>query len=76
MWQGYLTDEFKNYCKNVGIEIKQVHTSGHATVEDLKVFAGALKPRILIPIHTFHGNKYKELFSNVKPLEDKEMLEI
>jgi ribonuclease J len=76
MWEGYLTEEFKNYCKNAGIEIKQVHTSGHATVEDLKAFARALKPRMLIPIHTFHGNKYKELFSNVKPLDDKEMLEI
>jgi len=39
MWEGYLTGEFKNYCKNVGIKIKQVHTSGHATVEDLKAFA-------------------------------------
>lgn len=76
MWEGYLTDEYKNRCKDIGIEIKQIHTSGHATVEDMKAFAGALKARMLIPIHTFHANKYKELFSNVKLLEDKEMLEI
>jgi ribonuclease J len=76
MWDGYLTEEIKAFCEYKGLVIEHVHTSGHATVEDLKAFARALKPRMLIPIHTFHGNKYKELFSNVKPLDDKEMLEI
>lgn len=76
MWEGYLTEEFKNHCKNIGIEIKQIHTSGHATAEDLKAFAGALKPRMLIPIHTFYADKYEELFDNVKLLEDREILEI
>ncbi len=72
MWEGYLNDEFKQYCANKGLEIEQVHTSGHATIEDLKAFAGALKPNVLIPIHTFGARHYPSLFKNVKILKDKE----
>ena len=76
MWEGYLTDEFKNRCKNIGIEIKQVHTSGHATVDDLQVFAKALKPKVLIPIHTFETKEYPKLFKNVIILRDGEALDL
>jgi len=72
MWQGYLTDRFKQYCMDKGIEIEQVHTSGHATIENLKAFAEALNPKVLIPIHTFEASKYPGLFNNVKILKDKE----
>ncbi|MCQ9205747.1 MAG: MBL fold metallo-hydrolase [Omnitrophica bacterium] len=72
MWEGYLTDRFQQYCVDKGIEIEQVHTSGHATVEDLKAFAEALNPKILIPIHTFEASKYPKLFNNVKILKDEE----
>ena len=72
MWEGYLTDKFKQYCVSKGIEVEQVHTSGHAIIEDLKAFAEALNSKVLIPIHTFEASKYPELFNNVKILKDKE----
>lgn len=72
MWEGYLTDKFMDYCSQNGINIKQIHTSGHATTEDLKRFANVLKPKTLIPIHTFKGQKYPALFKNVKILKDNE----
>lgn len=72
MWEGYLTEEFRNYCKQKGIVIESVHTSGHATVRDLRAFSDALKPKILIPIHTFEANKYPNLFEKVKLLTDRE----
>jgi len=72
MWEGYLDDRFKQYCADKEIEIEQIHTSGHATVEDLKTFAKALNPKVLIPIHTFEASKYPELFNNVKILKDAE----
>ena len=72
MWEGYLTEKFKDYCKQKGIEIESVHTSGHATIEDLKAFAKALNPKTLIPIHTFEREKYPSLFENVKILSDGE----
>ena len=73
MWGGYLNDRFRDFCANKGLVIEQVHTSGHATVEDLKAFAEALNPKILIPIHTFEASCYPTLFRNVKILEDKEV---
>jgi len=72
MWEGYLTDEFKEYCAKTGLIIEQVHSSGHAKPEDLKSFASALNPKVLIPIHTFYADKYKELFDRVKVLKDNE----
>jgi ribonuclease J len=74
MWEGYLTEKFKDYCKQKGIEIESVHTSGHATIEDLRAFAKALNPKMLVPIHTFASEKYQDLFENVKMLDDKETL--
>lgn len=73
MWEGYLTDSFKNVCTEKGIEIKKIHTSGHAIIGDLQAFDEALKPRVLIPIHTFEAKKFPELFKNVKILEDGEV---
>jgi len=74
MWDGYLTEEFRKFCKSKGLKLEYIHTSGHAATEDLKTFASALKPKNLIPIHTFEGAKYLDLFKNVKILKDKEEL--
>lgn len=76
MWEGYLTDKFKNYCNEREIAIEQVHTSGHAELEDLKKFASALNSKKLIPIHTFDKEEYPELFKNVQIMEDEEVLEL
>ena len=76
MWEGYLTDKFKDYCNEQEIAIEQVHTSGHAELEDLKKFASALNSKKLIPIHTFDKEEYPELFKNVQILEDEEALEL
>lgn len=76
MWEGYLTKEFREFCKNKGLVIEYIHTSGHAAPDDLKIFAKAMKPKMLVPIHTFHADKYQELFDNVRLLEDGEMLEV
>lgn len=76
MWEGYLTEEFKNWIAQKGLEIESVHTSGHATLRDLKAFANALKPRILIPIHTFEPGQYPALFRNVRVMKDGEALDL
>jgi len=76
MWDGYLTEEFKDFCNEKGLQLESVHTSGHAELEDLKKFASALNPKKLIPIHTFERGKYPELFDNVQILEDGEALEL
>ncbi len=76
MWEGYLTEEFKNWIAQKGLAIESVHTSGHATLQDLKAFANALKPRTLIPIHTFEPRQYPALFRNVRVMKDGEALDL
>lgn len=73
MWESYLTDRFKEYCAINGMIIEHVHSSGHANIHDLKSFANAFNPRVLIPIHTFYPDKYIDLFSRVKILKDNEL---
>lgn len=76
LWEGYLTDKFTDFCAKNGLIIEKVHTSGHATVKDLKAFANALRPKMLIPIHTLGAATYDKLFKNVTILKDGESLEL
>lgn len=76
MWDGYLSETFRAFCKDKGLTIEYIHTSGHAKPGDLKTFASAMNPKMLIPIHTFEPNSYSNLFKNVKILSDGEVLGI
>lgn len=76
MWEGYITEGLREFCKERGLVVKQVHTSGHATIDDLKRFSQALKPKTLVPIHTFNPECYSELFDNVMMVEDGQQFEI
>jgi hypothetical protein len=39
-----------------------IHTSGHASIGDLKRLANAIAPKALVPIHTFEGGKFAIFF--------------
>ncbi len=75
MWDGYLSEEFKLFCKGKGFAIEYIHTSGHAKLDDLKTFASAINPRTLVPIHTFEAEGYPSIFKNVKVLKDREIFD-
>ncbi len=68
-WTGYLKQgayaSTESWLKRHGIEMRHIHTSGHASPKDLKQFAEALAPRALVPIHSFAPDRYKALFANV-----------
>jgi len=73
-WLGYLRYSNKDYFgavamaryqKDPQVDFVYAHTSGHATVEDLQKFAGALKPKLLVPVHTEDGEVFRRNFSNV-----------
>ena len=73
MWHGYLErSDLIQFLKAYEVPIKEIHTSGHAYVSQLKGLADALKPRFIIPMHTFYPEKYADLFSNVIQLKDGE----
>ena len=59
MWEGYLP-ELKPFWDKYNISIIEVHSSGHAYIEELQQFVKAIKPRYIIPNHTFYPEKYYE----------------
>lgn len=86
-WLGYLksADNGNRYIDAIssfqrgeirGVVFTYAHTSGHATVQDLQRFATAIKPKILVPIHTEFGHRYSEFFDNAIQFEDGKTYEI
>lgn len=45
-----------------GISLAHAHTSGHASIPDLKRLAAAIAPRQLVPVHTFMPERFPALF--------------
>ncbi|MCE1227724.1 MAG: MBL fold metallo-hydrolase [Geobacteraceae bacterium] len=85
-WQGYLENSADKHSNNraesflrsikdgkvAGAAFTYAHTSGHATLNDLKRFTFAINPKRLIPIHTEHAHQYSNHFKNVVELSDSE----
>ena len=78
-WLGYLdgkhadyygSDQIAAYRSDPAVNFVYAHTSGHAPVEDLKKLATALKPRMMVPIHTEHAERFQDHFDNVTTLID------
>jgi ribonuclease J len=61
---------FLEWLERSDIFMTHIHTSGHASVSDLKRFAEGLNPRVLVPIHTFHPENYHSIFPRVETKED------
>jgi len=77
MWHGYLErSDLGQFLETHDIPIKEIHTSGHAYVNQLKRLADALKPHYIIPVHTFYPEKYSDIFPNVIQLKDGEIMDL
>ncbi len=76
MWPGYLRDEsgsaLQTWASERGIPLSHHHASGHAFVPDLRRFVDALAPERVVPIHSFVGDRYGELFPRVDRRHDGE----
>lgn len=71
MWHGYLErTDLAQFLESHDIKLTEIHTSGHAYVEDLKKLACAMNPRYLVPIHTFYPEQYGRIYENILKLED------
>lgn len=79
-WDGYLKEgagaKLAAELAEKGVPLEVIHTSGHADIVDLKRLAQSVAPRRLVPIHTFEGNRFAELFSNVVRRRDGEWWEV
>ncbi|MDO9155019.1 MAG: MBL fold metallo-hydrolase [Paludibacter sp.] len=81
MWEGYLqksdTQKFLGYLTNRNFTIHKIHTSGHADTETLKRMVEAIKPKNIVPIHTFSKSEYSGIFSTpIVDINDGETISI
>lgn len=75
-WEGYWERDsyraLQDWLEGHNIPRKHIHTSGHASPADLKIFVEAIAPKKVIPIHSFNPERYHQLFSNVEQHYDGE----
>lgn len=82
-WEGYLKEEHKSYSADYinkiraedWVDFQYIHTSGHATTDDLLRFAKAFNAKKIVPIHTSNPEDYVQEFvthgiTNVEIWED------
>ena len=80
MWSGYLEtpeyEDVRRLFESAGAAFAKIHTSGHASRDDLEAFARRIAPRHLVPIHSFTWDEHVDRFSNVRRLRDGERFTI
>jgi ribonuclease J len=75
MWHGYLErGNLPEFLTKHGMELLEIHTSGHAILQHLGDIVEAIKPRFILPIHTFYPEIFNEMFSNVMTINDRQEL--
>ena len=68
--------KFIEFTKSKKMKFHFLHTSGHAKIEILKKVVDMLKPKEIIPIHTFYPDKYEIFGADVHQLLDGETHEV
>lgn len=67
LWDGYKnrdrTRQFLDDVQSMRVSIETLHTSGHADLQALQRMSATLKPKRIIPIHTFYPDQYQNLFA-------------
>ena len=82
MWEGYKkegrTKKFLDYLASRGLNETPLHTSGHADHETLRRMVEVLKPKKIVPIHTFMGDFYDKVFinMNIMRVNDEDVVNI
>ena len=88
MWKGYLDkkhaafDEFKSefidYAINMGCRLEFLHTSGHASTNDIKRICEITQAKTIIPIHCEQPENFANITKccNVKVLHDGEIFTV
>lgn len=79
-WAGYLAQPYGAAAVSAlqaqGVRVEAVHTSGHASIADLKRLVEALAPKQLVPIHTLEPQRFGEFFPNVAQRQDGQWWEV
>lgn len=74
LWSGYLSEaagrRLKEALVTAGVPLVEAHTSGHATVPDLRRLVEAVDPGRVVPIHTDAPDAFAGLFARATPVAD------
>lgn len=66
LWDGYLQgatgDRLKKTLTAAGVPLVHLHTSGHASPTDLRRLVAAVRPGVVVPIHTEAPEAYGSTF--------------
>ncbi len=78
LWAGYVEQDSGNLdkMKSMGIARHHIHTSGHATVGELKRFVEAFPDSQVVPIHLQDREGFQKLSPNVVIRDDGEWWEV
>lgn len=75
MWDGYLKSD--NFWNDNNVQLIKIHCSGHAYKDDLVRLVDALKPKRVIPNHTFYPIEFTDMFGEkALLLQDGQTLEL
>ena len=76
LWPGYLKNEdtkpFREWLDKRGIPLHYCHTSGHASLSQLKDYVTAIDPRVIVPVHTLARESFSGMFRDVQLKDDGE----
>jgi ribonuclease J len=76
MWAGYLDEpsglRLRAWLSARGVPLTALHSSGHASVPDLRRLAAVVSATRVVPLHTRHPERYGELLANVDRRADGE----
>jgi len=79
-WDGYLKQErglaLIAEFEARAIPLDHAHTSGHASIPDLKRLAEAIQPKMLVPIHTYEPGQFPAHFQAVSLKNDGEWWDV
>ena len=77
MWHGYLTGDdgkrVQDWFDLGECPATHIHTSGHASPDDLREFAMAIKPKLMVPVHGLAWDEAQEGFPKIQRLVDGEV---
>lgn len=80
MWSDYKEKEsFKNFLhevKDLDIDIIDLHTSGHADEDTLKMVHEAFDPKEVVIIHTKNKERASKIFGNIRCIDDFDEIEL
>jgi ribonuclease J len=71
IWSGYLKQS-SSFWEGCGAKVIHIHSSGHADVRTLRQLVEAVKPGVIVPIHTQNPELYRTAFPGWKVLISKD----